>query len=93
MSVVNWADRNKHISYTNSGNASLSIWVEQHEEVHDAEGRPQSLNNMCICLLELTLKQGHSANTKMSQLSDMHVRDPWKLKLGRKWLHNIVLQN
>lgn len=38
------------LATTNSGNVSLSIWVKQHEEVHNAEGSPLSFTNMCICL-------------------------------------------
>lgn len=33
-----------------SGNVSLSIWVRQREEVHDAEGSPPSFMSVCICL-------------------------------------------
>lgn len=32
MNIVKRADRNKHISYKNSGNASLSIWAPQHKK-------------------------------------------------------------
>lgn len=38
------------LATTGCGNVSLSIWVKQHEEVHDAEGSPLSFTNMCICL-------------------------------------------
>lgn len=38
------------LATTNSGNVSLSIWVEQHEEVRNAEGSPLSFTNMCSCL-------------------------------------------
>lgn len=35
---------------TNPGNVSSSIWLEQHETVHDAEGSPLSLPKICLHL-------------------------------------------
>lgn len=43
------------LATTNSGSVSLSIWVEQHEGVQQAEGFPLSLTNVCICLHLLRL--------------------------------------